>query len=185
MNGQEMSEFNELKIKEDFTGFMSSNNKLNSRNKIVLKTFIELLDTYSLSDLLEENSKVKKELENGVFDLVKNNADALSKVLKNIEYFEGYFKEWKGLKKIFAIKREIEKNENKTTEISCYLSSKDTNAENLMKYTRNHWKIESMHHILDVTYDEDRCKLLTQRAQENLNIFRKMGISIHKKFLGV
>lgn len=104
-------------------------------------------------------------------------------VLKNIEYFEGYFKEWKGLKKIFAIKREIEKNENKTTEISCYLSSKDTNAENLMQYTRNHWKIESMHHILDVTYDEDRCKLLTQRAQENLNIFRKMGISIHKKFL--
>ena len=89
----------------------------------------------------------------------------------------------KGLKKIFAIKREIEKNENKTTEISCYLSSKDTNAENLMQYTRNHWKIESMHHILDVTYDEDRCKLLTQRAQENLNIFRKMGISIHKKFL--
>ena len=34
-------------------------------------------------------------------------------VLKNIEYFEGYFKEWKGLKKIFAIKREIEKNENR------------------------------------------------------------------------
>lgn len=31
-----------------------------------------------------------------------------------------------------------------------------------------------MHHILDVTYDEDRCKLLTQRTQENINIFRKM-----------
>lgn len=40
-----------------------------------------------------------------------------------------------------------------------------------------------MHHILDVTYDEDRCKLLSQRAQENLNIFRKMGISIHKNYL--
>ena len=40
-----------------------------------------------------------------------------------------------------------------------------------------------MHHILDVTYDEDRCKLLSKRAQENLNIFRKMGISIHKNYL--
>ena len=37
---------------------------------------------------------------------------------------------------------------------------------------RKHWQIESMHHILDVTYDEDRCKLLTQRAQENLNILK-------------
>ena len=41
-----------------------------------------------------------------------------------------------------------------------------------------------MHHMLDVTYDEDRCKLLTQRAQENINIFRKMGVSIHKNYLG-
>lgn len=104
-------------------------------------------------------------------------------VLNNLEYFEGYFKEWKGLKKIFAIKREIEQNGKKTMETSCYLSSKDTSAENLMKYARNHWKIESMHHILDVTYDEDRCKLLTQKAQENINIFRKMGVSIHKNAL--
>lgn len=40
-----------------------------------------------------------------------------------------------------------------------------------------------MHHILDVTYDEDRCKLLTQRDQENINIFRKTGVSVHKKYL--
>ena len=39
-----------------------------------------------------------------------------------------------------------------------------------------------MHHILDVTYDEDRCKLLTQKAQENINIFRKIGISMHKNY---
>ena len=52
-----------------------------------------------------------------------------------------------------------------------------------MSYTRKHWQIESMHHILDVTYDEDRCKLLTQWAQENLNIFRKMGVSIHRNNL--
>lgn len=104
-------------------------------------------------------------------------------VLNNLEYFEGYFKEWRGLKKIFAIKREIEQNGEKALETSYYLSSKDTTAENLMKYARNHWKIESMHHILDVTYDEDRCKLLTKKAQENINIFRKMGISIHKNAL--
>ena len=104
-------------------------------------------------------------------------------VLNNIEYFESYKEEWKGIKKIFAVKREVEKNGKKTEEISCYISSKNTTAENLLKYTRKHWEIESMHHILDVTYDEDRCKLLTKRAQENMNIFRKMSISVHKNSL--
>jgi len=104
-------------------------------------------------------------------------------VLNELEFFTDYLATWKGLKKIFAVKREVEKDEKKTTEISCYLSSKNTSAENLLSYTRKHWEIESMHHILDVTYDEDKCRLQSKKAQENLNIFRKMGISIHKQFL--
>lgn len=104
-------------------------------------------------------------------------------VLNEIAYFTDYLENWKGLKKIFAVVREVEQNGKKSKEISCYISSKNTTAEKLLSYTRKHWEIESMHHILDVTYDEDRCKLLSQRAQENLNIFRKMGISIHKNHL--
>lgn len=104
-------------------------------------------------------------------------------VLNELAFFTDYLANWKGLKKIFAVIREVERNGKSTKEISCYLSSKNTTAENLLSYTRKHWQIESMHHILDVTYDEDRCKLLRQRAQENLNIFRKMGISIHKNYL--
>ena len=104
-------------------------------------------------------------------------------VLNEIEFFTDYLAEWKGLKKIFAVKREVERSGEKTSEISCYLSSKNTTAENLLSYTRKHWQIESMHHILDVSYDEDKCRLYSQRAQENLNIFRKMCISIHKNYL--
>ena len=104
-------------------------------------------------------------------------------VLNEIAFFTDYLANWKGLKKIFAVVREVEKDKKRSKEISCYLSSKNTTAEKLLEYTRTHWRIESMHHILDVTYDEDRCKLLSKRAQENLNIFRKMGISIHKNYL--
>lgn len=104
-------------------------------------------------------------------------------VLNEVEYFTDYIAEWKGLKKIFAVVREVEKEEKTTKEISFYLSSKNATAEDLLRYTRNHWQIESMHYILDVTYDEDRCKMLTQKAQENMNIFRKMGVSVHKKYL--
>ena len=104
-------------------------------------------------------------------------------VLNEIKFFTDYLAEWKRLKKIFAVKREVERSGEKTSEISCYLSSKNTTAENLLLYTRKHWQIESMHHILDVSYDEDKCRLYSQRAQEKLNIFRKMGISIHKNYL--
>ncbi len=104
-------------------------------------------------------------------------------VLNEVAFFSDYLANWKDLKKIFAVVREVEKDGKKTKEISCYISSKNTTAENLLSYTRKHWEIESMHHILDVTYDEDRCKLLSQRAQESLNIFRKIGISIHKNYL--
>ena len=122
--------------------------------------------------------------ENEIFSTIEKSHWRIEKrtcyVLNEIAFFTDYIAEWKGLKKIFAVKREVEKEGKKTTETSCYLSSKNTTAEKLLRYTRNHWKIESMHHILDVTYDEDRCKLLTRRAQENINIFRKMGVSVHK-----
>lgn len=128
-----------------------------------------------------------KECEYEIYSTIEKSHGRIEKrtcyVINEIEFFTNYIAEWKGLKKIFAVKREIERNSKKTIEISCYLSSKNTSAENLLTYVRSHWQIESMHHILDVTYDEDRCKLLTQRAQENINIFRKMGISIHKNHL--
>lgn len=132
-------------------------------------------------------NETDKECEYEIFSTTEKGHGRIEKrtcyVLNEIEFFTDYLTEWKGLKKIFAVKREVERNGEKTQEMSCYLSSKNTTAKNLLSYTRNHWQIESMHHILDVTYDEDRCKLLTQRAQENINIFRKMGVSIHKNYL--
>ena len=143
-------------------------------------------DVYAMFDDKYMN-ETDTECEYEIFSTVEKSHGRIEKrtcyVLNEIEYFTDYLAEWKGLKKIFAVKREYEKDGEKTTEISCYLSSKNTTAEKLLSYTRNHWKIESMHHILDVTYNEDKCKLQQQKAQENLNIFRKMGISIHKNYL--
>ena len=128
-----------------------------------------------------------KDCEYEIYSTIEKNHGRIEKrtcyVLNEIEFFTNYMAEWKGLKKIFAVKREIEREGKKTQEISCYISSKNTTAKKLLSYTRKHWEIETMHHILDVSYDEDNCKLYSQRAQENLNIFRKMGASIHKNNL--
>lgn len=104
-------------------------------------------------------------------------------VLNELAFFTDYLADWKGLKKIFAVKREIEKNGRKTTEISCYLSSKNTTAEKLLSYTRKHWQIESFHWLLDVNYDEDNSKVRNKSSQICLNIMRKYSISIIKKYI--
>ena len=62
-------------------------------------------------------------------------------VLNEIAFFTDYLANWKGLKKIFAVVREVEKDNKVTKETSCYLSSKNTTAENLLSYTRKHWEI--------------------------------------------
>lgn len=143
-------------------------------------------DVYAMFDEKYMN-EADKDCEYEIYSTLEKSHGRIEKrtcyVLNEVEFFTDYLATWKGLKKIFAVKREIEKNGKKTTEISCYLSSKNTTAEKLLSYTRNHWLIESMHHILDVTYAEDDCRLQSQRAQENLNIYRKMGISIHKQYL--
>ena len=143
-------------------------------------------DVYAMFDDKYIN-ETDKDCEYEIFSTIEKSHGRVEKrtcyVLNEIEFFTDYMDNWKGLKKIFAVKRQVERNGKKSTEISCYLSSKNTTAENLLSYTRKHWQIESMHHILDVTYDEDRCKLLTQISQENMNIFRKMGVSVHKNYL--
>ena len=143
-------------------------------------------DVYAMFD--EEYMNIAdKECEYEIFKTIEKNHGRIEKrtcyVLNEVAYFTDYMAEWKGLKKIFAVKREVEKDGEKTEEISCYLSSKNASAEELMGYTRKHWEIEAMHHILDVTYSEDNCQLYQKKAQENMNIFRKMGISVHKNYL--
>ena len=52
-------------------------------------------------------------------------------VLNDTPYFTDYISDWKGLKKIFAVKRVTLSGDKESEEISCYLSSKNASAEKL------------------------------------------------------
>lgn len=128
-----------------------------------------------------------KECEYEIFSTLEKSHGRIEKrtcyVLKEVEFFTNYLAEWKALKKIFAVKREIEQAGNKTEEISCYLSSKNTTAEKLLSYTRKHWQVESFHWLLDMNYDEDESRVANKNTQICLNIIRKYSISILKKYI--
>lgn len=91
--------------------------------------------------------------------------------------------EWIGLQSVFAVRR-ITIKSNKVTDETCYyITSTDATAEELLRIVREHWKIESMHWILDVVFSEDECGLLSENGHKTLNILRKLALLLHKNFI--
>ncbi len=60
-----------------------------------------------------------------------------------------------------------------------YVSSAALTPEALAKAVRAHWAIEnSLHWVLDVTFDEDRARNRKDHGPENLAILRKLALNI-------
>jgi predicted transposase YbfD/YdcC len=100
----------------------------------------------------------------------------------SIDWYENQ-SDWAGLSCAFAIDRFFETPFQKSYERSYYISSLNTSPDDLLKLTREHWKIESMHHQLDVTFSEDDCRILSSNGQKTFNIFRKLALAFHKNYI--
>lgn len=152
--------------------------QLKSNQKNMYEEMKEIFDEKMLNkkdfEIYETIEKSHGRIETRKYIRVKN-----KEYYKN-EYYKEYFQKWKGLKDIIAVIRIVEENGKKRKEKSIYITSLDEELEKIAKYIRNHWLIESMHHILDVSFNEDKCQLASKNAQENMNIIRKLAISIHK-----
>ncbi|MFP4191988.1 MAG: ISAs1 family transposase [Candidatus Hydrogenedentota bacterium] len=56
------------------------------------------------------------------------------------------------------------------------------NAEQMLAYVRAHWGIEnSLHWVLDATFDEDQCRVRTQNAAQNFVTLRHMALNTLKR----
>jgi len=92
-------------------------------------------------------------------------------------------KDWAGLCSVFEVRRITETRKGQSEETRYYISSLDESAERLMNISREHWKIESLHWMLDVVFSEDDCKILSENGHKTLNSFRKLALLIHKRFI--
>lgn len=92
-------------------------------------------------------------------------------------------KEWAGLQSAYAIRRTVVQNEKKTQETAYFISSLDAPPDRILEFVRNHWRIESMHWMLDVDFDEDDCRLLNPNAHQLMNILRKNAIALHQHYI--
>jgi predicted transposase YbfD/YdcC len=88
-----------------------------------------------------------------------------------------------GIKSIVAIKRTTETKHSKTETTEYYISNLPGNPENLLKSVREHWKIESMHWMLDVIWGEDDTDIISVNSNKTLNALRKFALFAHKKYI--
>lgn len=89
---------------------------------------------------------------------------------------------WKGLYGVGAIYCTIEKD-GITSKQSHYFiySCIGLNAEQMMKYKRNHWSIENnLHWVLDMAFREDESRARKDNSAENFNVIRQIAFNILK-----
>lgn len=95
------------------------------------------------------------------------------------ETLEGNFSRWKGLKSVIMVENfRYHKGKVAELEYRYYISSKLLSAEQAASAVREHWGIESMHWVLDVTMAEDACQIYKDHGAENLSCLRHMGLNM-------
>lgn len=99
------------------------------------------------------------------------------------DYIEGISGEWAGLRQIVAVYRRIKKNGQISEETAYFISSKpDGNALMYAQGVRGHWAIENgLHWVKDVTLKEDKSKIRTGNAPQNISTLKNIGLNIFRK----
>lgn len=93
-------------------------------------------------------------------------------------------RDWPGLKSVLAVEtiRSVNGSGKTEAEIRYFLSSSADQPEVLAKAIRQHWQIEnSLHWVLDVTFNEDQCRIRDRNAVQNFSLLRKIAINLVRR----
>jgi predicted transposase YbfD/YdcC len=91
--------------------------------------------------------------------------------------------EWPGLRSVFEVRRIVTAKGKTSDEKSYYISSLDASPADLLEISRAHWKIESLHWMLDEDFSEDECSLVSENTHQIFNAFRKLALAFHRNYM--
>lgn len=147
---------------------------------------------------LKGNQKTSLDIVTGSFD--KNFSDLINtsnNYHKTIEKDHGridtreYFtmsapaelkQKWPGLKTIGMVVSQRYIKGKTSKEVRYYLTSRAFTAEIFGQKVRKHWSVEnSLHWVLDVNFGEDKCRIRSGFAAQNVSWFRCLAISLLKR----
>jgi predicted transposase YbfD/YdcC len=90
--------------------------------------------------------------------------------------------EWEDLRSVVFVESERFLGDSLSVETRYYLSSLPNDAELLNQTVRSHWGVEnSLHWVLDVTFDEDHSRIKKENAPENFGLLRRLALCLLKK----
>jgi predicted transposase YbfD/YdcC len=89
---------------------------------------------------------------------------------------------WAGLSSIAMVETERTVGNRTSRQTRYYITSLPAEAKRIGKAIRAHWSIENqLHWSLDVSFDEDQCRVRKDNAAENLAIVRHMALNLLKQ----
>ena len=88
---------------------------------------------------------------------------------------------------VFLVERDVitKKTGQQTHEIALGVTRRtprEASPRRVLKVNRGHWTIESVHHIIDWNFDEDRSRIRTGFGPENITRPRRFAVGILKSF---
>ncbi len=94
-----------------------------------------------------------------------------------IRQYEG----WADIRAIVRVRRERQLPDRIERKTAYYISSLTADAQTLLHATRQHWSIEnSLHWVMDVTFQEDRMRTRKGDSAQNLIVLRNIALNILK-----
>ncbi len=92
-------------------------------------------------------------------------------------------KQWPGLKAIgMVISMTTDSDGSERSNVRYFIVSRYLSGQRFAQSVRGHWEIEnSLHWVLDVTFDEDQSRARDRRLADNLSWLRRFAISLLKQ----
>ena len=90
--------------------------------------------------------------------------------------------QWKGLRTIGMAIRTSRQGDKETVDVRYFISSLRLGVRRFAQAVRGHWAIEnSLHWVLDMAFDEDRCRIRRRNAPDNFALLRKIAVNLLKR----
>jgi predicted transposase YbfD/YdcC len=94
-------------------------------------------------------------------------------------HYIGLFADWKGLRSIAVIRAERHVGQEKSVERRYFISSLESDAQELLRAARTYWQIENrLHWVLDLAFREDESRVRKGNGPQNFAVLRHIALNL-------